>query len=203
MDYTEYQYLWPPRPETKIAPTMLGFYQKRGFLAQKKKNGTCTVIFARGNEVIFKTRHNDDHKMWSPQADHIKFFSGSQGWNIFVAELLHSKVTGGPKHELYIHDQLVNDGFSLVGKTFAERQAMLLARFPGGKSESDQYRIADRITLAKNFAGGFSTLFGQLGAEDEGLVLKDPKAVLRACLKPDSNKGWQVKCRIAHANYSF
>lgn len=203
MDYNNYQYLWPPRPETTIATPLLGFYQKRGFVAQKKKNGTCTVIFARGDKVIFKTRHNDDHKMWTPQEDHLKFFAGSEGFNVYVAELLHSKVTAGPKNELYIHDQLVRDGVSLVGETFAVRQAMLLAKFAGGGAEIDQYRIADRITLAKNFKTGFTKLFDSLGPEDEGLVLKDPQSVLRACLKPDSNKAWQVKCRIAASNYSF
>jgi hypothetical protein len=202
MDYNEYQYWWPPRPEQKIAKPMLGFYQKRGFVAQKKKNGTCTVIFAKGDQVIFKTRHNDDHKLWTPQADHIKFFSGSEGWNVYTAELLHSKVTGGPKNELFIFDQLVRDGVSLVGTTFASRVLAMRQKF-GGEAESDQYRIADRITLAKCFTGGFTALFDTLSAEDEGLVLKDPNATLKACLKPDSNKTWQVKCRIAAANYSF
>jgi hypothetical protein len=203
MQYTDFQYLWPPRPETKIAKPMLGFYQKRGYLAQKKKNGTCTLIFAKGNQVIFKTRHNDDHKLWTPQDEHMKFFSGGKDWNVFVAELLHSKVTGGPKNELYIFDQIVRDGVQLVGETFLSRQMALLAKFAGGKPEDDCYRLTPKITLAKNFTGGFTTMFDTLKKEDEGLVLKDPKAVLRACLKPDSNKGWQVKCRIAHSNYSF
>lgn len=202
MDYNEYQYLWPPRPETKIARPMLGFYQQKGYVAQKKKNGTCTVIFARGDEVIFKTRHDTDHKLWTPQKDHIDFFKGSDGWDVYVAELLHSKVSGGPRNELFIFDQLVKNGVSLVGTRFGDRMMSMMQEF-GGESESDQYRIDDRITLAKCFGGGFTTLFNTLGNEDEGLVLKDPNAVLKDCLKPDSNKMWQVKCRIAAANYSF
>lgn len=202
MSYTDYKYLWPPRPETKVAKPMLGFYQKRGYIAQKKKNGTCTVIFAKGDKVIFKTRHNDDHKLWTPQADHLSFFSGAKSWNVFVGELLHSKVAGGPKHELYLFDQLVRDGVSLAGTTFASRISSMMERFKG-EEESDQYRVAPRITLAKSFNGGFAQLFDSLGKEDEGLVLKDPSAVLKPCLKPDSNKAWQVKCRIPHANYSF
>lgn len=206
MNYTDYQYLFPPRPEMKIAKENLGFYQKRGYVAQKKKNGTCTVIFAKGDQVIFKTRHPEiedgNHRMWTPQEDHIKFFSGSEGFNVFVAELLHSKVTGGPKHELFIFDQLVKDGISLAGTTFGSRMLDMMKTF-GGESESDQYRIADRITLAKCFGGGFTKLFETLAPEDEGLVLKDPKAILLPCFKADSNKGWQVKCRIPHSNYSF
>lgn len=182
---------------------MLGFYQARGFVAQKKKNGTCTLIFARGKQVIFKTRHNDDHKLWVPKPEHVAFFSGRDKWDVFVAELLHSKVSGGPKDELYIHDQIVRDGVQLVGETFAARQAALLARFSGGKPEADQYRLAPKITLAKNFNSGFVKLFDTLGKEDEGLVLKDMNSVLKPCLKPNSNSAWQVKCRIPHANYSF
>jgi len=202
MDYTTYQYLYPPRPVAKIAKTMLGFYQNRGYVAQKKKNGTCTVIFAKGDEVIFKTRHNDDHKLWVPQKDHIQFFQGSEGFNVYVAELLHSKVSGGPKNELYIFDQLVSNGVSLVGTTFGSRMIKMMKEL-GGEAEFDQYRVAERITLAKCFSSGFTSLFDNLSKEDEGLVLKDPKAALQACLKPDANKAWQVKCRIANANYSF
>jgi len=202
MDYTDYTYLWPPRPETKITKALLGFYQQREWYAQKKKNGTCTVIFAKGNKVIFKTRHNDDHKLWTPKDDHIKFFQGREQWNVYVAELLHSKVTGGPRDELYIFDQLVSDGQFLRGTTFNERYQALKARF-GGESEDDQFRIAKRITLAKCFKSGFVKMFDNLKKEDEGLVLKDPNAQLQTCMKQTDNAGWQVKCRIAQANYSF
>jgi len=202
MDYLDYQYLWPPRPLQKIAKPMLGFYQKRGYVAQKKKNGTCTVIFAKQDQVIFQTRHNDDHKLWTPKKDHIDFFKGSEGWNVYAAELLHSKVSGGPRDQLFIFDQLVDNGISLVGTKFGDRIGNMMKKF-GGESESDQFRIADRITLAKCFTGGFTTLFDSLGKEDEGLVLKDPNAVLQSCIKEDGNKAWQVKCRIAAANYSF
>ncbi|WP_407305389.1 hypothetical protein [Acinetobacter sp.] len=203
-NYTEYQYLYPPRPETKIAKPMLGFYQKNGYVAQKKKNGTCTVIFARGDEVIFKTRHNEDHKLWTPQKDHIKFFQGSEEWNVYCAELLHSKVTGGPKNQLFIFDQLVAHGTSLVGVSFKDRIIAMMKEFSKNMvAEVDQYRIDERISLAKTFTSGFTGLFDNLGKEDEGLVLKDPKALLKPCLKPNANKAWQVKCRIANANYSF
>lgn len=200
--YTEYRYLFPPRPETKIARPMLGFYERRGYAAQKKKNGTCTMIFARGDDVIFKTRHNDDHKLWVPKIDHINFFRGSKHWNVYVAELLHSKVAGGPKDQLYIFDQLIRDGVSLVGKSFDNRYSVMRAAF-GGTEEDDQYRIANRITLAKCFHTNFEALFNNLKKEDEGLVLKDPQAPLKPCFKPDSNKSWQAKCRIASSNYSF
>jgi hypothetical protein len=206
IEYNEFQYLFPPRPETKISKTLLGFYEQRGWFAQAKKNGTCTMVFARGNEVIFKTRHpeieNGDHRMWQPKADHIKFFAGSKNWNVFTAELLHSKVTGGPKDELYIFDQLVYDGEYLIGSTFAERQQLLNEEF-SGDDEGDQIRIDKRVTLAKCINTGFEERFAHLKPEDEGLVLKDPRATLARCSKMNSNAGWQAKCRIPHKNYSF
>lgn len=202
MRFDEYSYLWPPRPETKIAVPMLGFYENRGFWAQKKKNGTCTVIFARKNEIIFKTRHNDDHKLWTPEGDHNFFFAGRAKWNVYIAELLHSKVSGGPRNELYIFDQVVKDGIQLIDSSFADRQQLLHDEF-SGTDEGDQVRIAPRITLAKCFNEGFAEMFQNLKKEDEGLVLKDPDAKLRPCFKQDSNAAWQVKCRVPHKNYSF
>jgi hypothetical protein len=177
-------------------------YEKKGFWAQKKKNGTCTVIFAKGKQVIFKTRHDDDHKLWTPTVEHTRFFQGSNNWNVYVAELLHSKVTNGPKNQLYVFDKIVHEGEQLVGSTFEERQEMLADEFPG-VFEGNQYRVHDYVSRAHNFKTDFAKLFTTLKPEDEGLVLKDPKAVLRACMKQDSNNKWQVKCRIATKNYSF
>ncbi len=200
--YATYNFLFPPRPEVKIAKPQLAFFENQGFWCQKKKNGTCTMVFARRNEIIYKTRHNDDHKLWTPQGDHTAFFAGRPKWNVYVAELLHSKVSGGPRDELYIFDQIVKDGVQLVGSTFAERMEMLHEEFQG-KDEGDQIRIAKRITLAKCFDEGFAEMFDTLKPEDEGLVLKNPLAELKPCFKADSNSGWQVKCRIPHRNYSF
>lgn len=200
--YDSYSYLWAPRPETKIPRTGLSFYENQDWWAQKKKNGTCTLVFAKRNEIIFKTRHNDDHKLWTPEGDHNAFFAGRAKWNVYVAELLHSKVKGGPKNELYIFDQIVKDGVHLVGTTFAERVTSLFEEFDG-KDEGDQIRIAPRITLAKCFNEDFTDMFDHLKPEDEGLVLKNPNAVLKPCFKEGANSSWQVKCRIGHKNYTF
>ena len=201
MRYDEYTYLWLPRPEQKIAKPLLGFYEERGYWAQTKKNGTATMIFARGKEVIFKTRHNDDHKAWTPKADHVKFFAGRDKWNVYCAELLHSK-TPHIKDTLFIFDQLVSDGEHLTGKTFAERQG-LLSDLEILEDCDDQYRLDDRIYLAKCFNENFAQRYDHLKPEDEGLVLKDPDAKLRLAFKEGSNSEWQAKCRITHKNYSY
>jgi hypothetical protein len=208
MNYDAYQYRWPPRPTNAAPVGLIGFYQRRGWVPQIKKNGTCTVIFARGDEVIFKTRHNDDHKAWVPQPQHSAFFSGRAKWNVYVAELLHSK---GPqlKNHLYLFDLLVSDGVELVGATLLERQRILLDRFPtptadivGSRAGLGARMITQDVshaTLIENPTGAWTSL----GALDEGLVFKNPNAKLAPCITPTANGGWQIKIRRPHTNYSF
>lgn len=203
MQYSNYAYLYPPRPETKIPKQLLQVYENRGFWAQKKKNGTCTVVFAKGDTVIFKTRHNDDHKMWTPKPEHVQFFRGFKDWNVFTAELLHSKVTNGPKDFLYIFDQIVRDGVHQVGTTFAERQELLHDTWRMTEDSDDLYLVNPNVGIAKAIDSDFVKVYDNLKPEDEGLVLKNPNARLAPCLKEGSNDNWQVKCRIGHKNYSF
>jgi hypothetical protein len=208
MDYNSYAYLYPPRPEQKIPQGLLGFYEKRKWIAQVKKNGTNTVIFVKGDQFIVKTRHNDDHKMWTPLDAHKEFFAeqcAGEGWNVFCAELLHSK-TPHIKNHLYIYDQIVNNGKQLVGSTLLDRHALLRLRFTEARGFGefrDRTMVSEHVSIAKNIPSDFKVLFDTLMPEDEGLVLKDPYARLETCFKPTSNDKWQVKSRIQHKNYGF
>jgi hypothetical protein len=208
MRYGDYRYLWPPRPEKAVPPALIGFYERRGWAAQVKKNGTCTEIFSCGANVIFKTRHNDDHKAWEPLPQHVAFFAGREKWNVYVAELLHSK---GPrlKNHLYLFDILVSDGMELIGETFTARQEILRQRFPSPKVDISGSRagvgarlITDHISHA-DLVESPSKLWETLGDLDEGLVFKDPKSKLLPCTAERSNGAWQVKVRRPHSNYSF
>lgn len=208
MRYEAYRFLWPPRPEKAAPPELMGFYERRGWTAEIKKNGTCTVIFARDDSVIFKTRHNDDHKAWEPQPSHVAFFAGRKAWNVYVAELLHSK---GPhvKNHLYLFDILVSDGEELIGTTLHDRQRILQQRFPSPKADIAGSRaglgarmIEQDVSHAETIANP-SRHWDTLGGLDEGLVFKDPKAVLKPCVTATANGAWQIKIRRQHTNYSF
>jgi hypothetical protein len=213
MNYDSFKYLYPARPSgMPISPLSIGMMVKLGYVAQKKKNGTCSVIFARGNEVIFRTRHPEidegKHRAWQPNDAHLNFFSSlGPKWNVFCAELLHNK---GPsiKDELYIFDQLVCDGDYLVERTFSERQQLMRDRW--GKSwveDSDLFRVHKHVSIAKVFNSkdhDFKDMFNNLGPLDEGLVFKLPGAKLARCMKDDSNAHWSQKCRHPKAKtYSF
>ncbi len=210
MKYDAYRYLWPPRPETKIPPALIGFYEKRGWSGQVKKNGTCTVIFSHGDEVIFKTRHDDDHKAWAPRPEDAALFKGRPGWNVYVAELLHSKGVGVKNH-LYLFDILVSDGEDLAGATFEARQAILERRWPsqhcevggGSRAGVGAIRVTDDVSRARCYTSDFQGVWNGLALYDEGIVFKDPAAKLAPCVTQTANAMWQVKCRRPSNKYSF
>jgi hypothetical protein len=58
MDYTQFAYFAPPRPEQAIPPICIQSYEDRGWVAQIKKNGTNNLIFvAPDHTLTFRTRH--------------------------------------------------------------------------------------------------------------------------------------------------
>jgi hypothetical protein len=152
-------------------------------------------------------RDRTEHKAWKPLPETNEAFSRlpGKGWYVFTAELLHSKVPG-LRNINYIHDILVADGNYLIGSLFADRQAVLRHLFPTTTQSIDgHYYVIDEYTwLAHNYTSGFRALFASLSrADDEGLVLKNPKARLELCLREDSNSAWQYKCRRETKNYKF
>jgi hypothetical protein len=208
MRFDSYDYLWPPRPENAIPRPMISYYERRGWVAQAKKNGTCNVLAVAPNRALHcMNRHKAEHKLWSPTAASSACFRDlpGHGWYVFVAELLHSKVEG-IRDTNFIHDILVADGRYLVGMTLDERQDLLADLFLTGPVEerAGHYVLNERTWLAKNERGDFMAFFDRLNRpEDEGIVLKDPKSKLALCLKPSSNAAWQVKSRRVHKNYTF
>jgi hypothetical protein len=212
MRYEKFEYLWPPRPNSKRAcpptgPMGVSFYERRGWQGQVKKNGTCNVIaISPEGEMVAMNRHHEEHKAWVPTRASCAAFADlpGNGWYVFVAELLHSKVPG-IRDTNYIFDILVADGEYLVSKTFMERQDILNGLFPDAIDETFSHRVIDSNTwVAKLLTGNFEEIFEGLDApEDEGLVLKNPKATLEFCSRQDANAGWQVKCRKTHKNFSF
>lgn len=207
LEYDSYAYTWPPRPENAVPTDMFAHYESQSWVGQIKKNGTCSVIFTNGTDVIFKTRHNENHKMWKPQPEHFAFFRSlvtNGKWAVFEAELLHNK-GNTVKNTFYIFDILVWDGWYLTGSTFEWRQELLQEIFKGNLEEAeDHWVIQEKFWLAKPILGDFLKIWQALEHdEDEGIVLKNPKATLKLCNKPSSNSGWQIKCRRIHKNYGF
>jgi hypothetical protein len=171
---------------------MIGFYEKSGYIAQLKKNGTCTVIsIDECGDIEFWNRHKEIHKAWvAPQhiIDYFKQFPDS----VFVGELLHNKSTT-IKNTIYLFDVLVYRGIEQVGETLNDR-LNIIKHLPDGKN----------IIKVENIYSNFRKVFDSLTEEiDEGLVFKDPESRLKFCYKDGLNANWQVKCRKLTKNYSF
>ena len=210
MKYEAYRYLWPPRPETKIAPTDLGVIEKMGWWGQAKMNGTCTTIYVEpGKGSVAMGRHGPDHRLdWQPGEAWEAFAATlGKGWYAFTGELLHSKGVG-VRNTIVLFDLLVEDGEYLVGTIYAERFRRLERLLKAYNSEP-QIALTHReynqgVWLITNHARAFREWFDAPAPEMvEGLVFKDKNAKLRLCCKATANAGWQVKCRKPKANVSF
>ncbi len=215
MRFDSWRYLYPPRPVSAgaVAPNFLGHYEREGWVVQAKLNGTCNVMAVAPDRKTIKamSRHADAHKLWAPSKHTVAPFAKlpGDGWYVFVAELMHSKVTGGPRDINYINDILVADGEYLVGTTFAERQELLLKLFgitDKTKGEISHYVIDAHTWLARPHSSGFAGLFKTLTDADimyEGIVLKNPRGKLAMCGKEAANTKWLAKCRRGGKNYSY
>jgi hypothetical protein len=208
MRYDEFAYLWPPRPEIAVDPTLLHTFQRQGYIAQAKLNGTCSVIaVAPDKSIIAMNRHNEVHKAWTPTPEVMRAFTDlpGTGWYVFVAELLHNKVAG-LREVNYVNDILVNDGEYLVGATQEERQDILHDRLmtDDATETMTHFVVNPNLWLPVEYDEGFATLFANLkGEEQEGLVLKNPKQKLSLCTRQKSNTVGQIKCRRTRKAYSF
>ena len=218
MRYTDYSYIWPPRPGSKqaIPPSMVASKEALGCWAQIKKQGTNNTLYVGPDRFVRPmNRHKAEHKQWSPTAQtHMTFANlPGTGWYVFSAELMHNKVSDPKlKNINYIHDILVMNGEYLVGTTFADRQKILEDLFPHTVMPMSGigYRVIDPNTwLAINYLpgtlkGGFIGLFKSLTRpEDEGLVFKRPDAKLAICFRETANDHWQFKCRRPSKNVAY
>ena len=171
---------------------MINFYEKRGFIAQRKRNGTCSTasVDDKGN-VTFFTRHGVAHKAWTP-TEEAKAWFGQYPDSYFVFELLHSK-GGGVRDTIYIFDVVKLQGVDLVGTKLIDR-LLLLGGLP----------VSGKISVAPLYQHDLTALYRGLSDPlDEGIVLKDPEAVLAECHRDGLNANWQVKVRRATKNYGF
>jgi len=210
MRYEEYSYLYPPRPEAAIQPKSLDYYEKLGWVAQYKKNGTNTVIWiSPDKKIILRNRHATHHRAWQITKhleDEIVRLFPDDGWYVFCAEIMHSK-TPTIKDTLYIYDLVVWGSELLLGSTFMERQKLLDSILLTNVEAYSHY-ICDtqgKIWYPKLVKSNFRKVFDSIKEPkiDEGLVLKNPDGKLSLLLRPNNNNDWQVKCRHPHKNYNF
>ena len=207
-DYNEFKFLYPPRPDFVLTFDRLTYYEKQGWIAQYKKNGTCTIIGMNPQgEFYAMNRHAEAHRAWH-LTEHIKDvlwdLLPQDSITVLVAEIMHSK-TPTIKDTIYVHDVIVHGSKQLVGTTWEERQAILAHLLPARSEDYSHYVVENKVWRAKPLRSGFLEAFRSISDPkiDEGLVLKKPDGKLKPCYKEDANKAWQAKVRYAAKNYQF
>lgn len=205
MKYTG-EYLWPPRPSNSFPSAMINSYEQAGFVAQAKKNGTCTLLAINPYDAVAYDRHHQIQKAWKPPIilmERIRRMLPS-GHAALVCELLHSKVPG-IRNTLYIFDVVAIGSEVLEGTTFRERHKILSPIFKNDNLKETHYDHGDGLWYARTFSKGHLALYNSIikNPEDEGIVVKNPDVKLSSLLREGTNDGWQAKCRRPTKNYSF
>src|ERR1700674_2324929 len=123
------QYLFPPRPDNPVPVGQLEFYEKRGWWAQSKKNGTCALITVTPGSIQMMNRHHQPLKWTMPRGVAEFLHDHLNQTTVFAAELLHHKSVA-TKNILYLFDVLVARREYLLGTNYAFRYDALVNLFP-------------------------------------------------------------------------
>lgn len=208
-DYPSFRYIYPPRPETKSPPSGLPTYERMGFVAQPKLNGSCAVLFLDGKSSRMMGRHNNVFAREIIDPEHLKRLHRGNGWLVLVGEYMNKSQKdsrGKVLNGFVIFDVLVHNGKHLHGTTFLDRQRLLDTLFPSASDHDDFIEnVSPSVYRAKNFSANFSELWKKAVKVEmiEGFVLKRASGVLDQGFKSSNNTGWQVKIRRSSKNYSY
>jgi len=209
--YSNYRYIYPPRPKNAIMSSDLDFWDNNTLLGQPKLNGSNCTIYTNGEKHIVMNRHNGRLTNFQITDEELKsMYRGNGEWMVINGEYMNkSKSDENRKvfnHKFVIFDILVLDGDSLVGKTFEER-VVLLDKLYGTKAceKPYLYGISENIYRVKSYTSNFLDLYNDLVEIDmiEGLVLKRKSARLEAGNSELNNCKSQLKCRKPTRNYRY
>ena len=211
MRYSNYRYLYPPRPKNAIPDTELDFWDNGSLIAQPKLNGSNCVIFTNFIKTIVMNRHNQRLTNFNLSDSEIKDIYRGDGWMILNGEYMNKSKSDENgqifNHKLVIFDILAFNGEYLVGKTFEERIQLLDSLY--GKVDSEKeylYKISQNIYRVKSYLTNFKEIFDKLTESNqaiEGLVMKRKDAKLELGASENNNTKSQIKCRVATKNYKY
>lgn len=209
-EYKAFKYIYPPRPATKAPPSGLTTYEKMGFIAQPKLNGSCAVLFTDGATVKVMGRHNNTLSRELIDKDHLRRLHKGSGWLVLVGEYMNKSQRDSRKKlfngVFVIFDILVYNSQHLVRTTFSERQNLLDKLYGEGEDYDDFLtHLSPFVYRVKNFTSDFEKLWNRATSTEmyEGFVIKRPSGILENGLRENNNTGWMVKIRKSTKNYSY
>lgn len=219
MDYNEYKYLYPPRPEHKAQIDIVSkIYDNGQFVAQPKYNGTATLIFMDGKGFLkVMNRHNEE--ISNPFFSEIDYQSAhtGKGFIVLCGELLNKNKRGENglpfNKKFIIWDILVYEGKYLIGSTVMERLDLLETLYPCNRITVNEKQIEayDHICCtnhkgiykAPTYLNGFKKLYEEVVKTDlyEGILLKRAEGKLNYGYVGNNNSDYMLKVRKSTKNY--
>jgi ATP-dependent DNA ligase len=211
MKYSNYRYIYPPRPKNAIPSSDLNSYDNGTMLAQPKLDGSNCLIFTDGKIVKVMNRHSQPITRFEiPTEEILSLYKGSGGWTVINGEYMNKSKrdeTGNTfNHKFVIFDILVNDGDYLIGKTFDQRVKILDEMFDTIESEKQYlYSISANVFRVKTYTERLLDNFERLVRIDmvEGLVMKRKNARLEIGNTELNNVNSQLKSRKPTKNYKY
>ena len=209
--YTNFKYLYPPRPKNAVSPEDLDFWDNNTLIAQPKMNGSNCIIFTNGEDFFVMNRHKQRLTNFKITRDELsEIYRGDGEWMIINGEYMNKSQNDENKkvfnHKLVIFDILAYNGEYLVGSTFSERVELLDKIY--GKNECEKYylySISDNVYRVKSYTNNFKKIFDEFIKIHmiEGLVMKRSNAKLEAGLTESNNIKSQIKCRKPTKSYRY
>jgi hypothetical protein len=211
MKYSNYRYLYPPRPKNAVSPEDLDFWDNNSLIGQPKLNGSNASIYTDGQKIIVMNRHSQKlTNVRVSDSEILSTYRGDGGWMILNCEYMNKSKSDENNevfnHKFVIFDILAYNGEYLVGSTFSERIELLDSLYGVDDSEKDYlYKISDNFYRIKSYNTGFKKIFDDLTPIDmiEGLVMKRKNAKLEIGATELNNVKSQLKCRKATKNYKY
>lgn len=209
--YTNFRYVYPPRPKNAVSPDDLNFWDSGSLIAQPKLNGSNTVIFTNGEDLLVMNRHGQRLTNFNlSKAELSEIYRGDGEWMVINGEYMNKSQSDENKkvfnHKLVIFDILVYNGEYLLGSTFEDRVSLLDDVYGVNESEKDYlYSITENVYRVKSYKTGFNDLYNSLIEIDmiEGLVMKRRNAKLEIGNTELNNVKSQLKCRKPTKNYKY
>jgi hypothetical protein len=211
MKYSNYRYLYPPRPKNAISPNDLDFWDNNTMISQPKLNGSNASIYTDGQKIIVMNRHAQKlNSVKVSDSEILSTYRGDGGWMILNCEYMNKSKSDETEqsfnHKFVIFDILAYNGEYLLGSTFSERIKLLDSIYGTNDSDKDYlYSVSDNVYRVKSYESEFKKIFDKLTPIDmiEGLVMKRKNAKLEIGATELNNVKSQLKCRKPTKLYKF
>jgi ATP-dependent DNA ligase len=206
--------LYPPSPKNKINPRDLSYYEGRGYLAQRKFNGSRNLIYiSPDKDVKCFGRHGSSHSRFQ-MSNNLKeeilssldLIDGQEYW--LDSELMNKTKSDYYRDKIILFDVLQAGQYFFSNPTQAVRLELLYDICNRPKVLDDNkglaFKVSENILLAETFDSLFEKRFREKVCDEiEGLVLRDPNSIIGNFGAKKYEASWLIRCRRPNNMYNF